>query len=128
MDNLVSIIVPVYNTDEYALQSCVESICKQTYEAIEIIIVDDGSNEVTRTICDNLLKKDERIKVYHKKNGGVSKARNYGTFQASGNYIMYVDSDDLRKVSQKGVYTTITNLLLPFLFILCNSFPLDYSR
>ena len=95
MRDLVSIIVPVYNTDENVLQSCVDSLCNQTYSAIEIVIVDDGSKAVTRNICDSLLKKDDRIKVFHKENGGVSKARNYGTSQACGSYIMYMDSDDL---------------------------------
>ncbi len=94
MNDLVSIIVPVYNTDEYVLQSFVDSLCKQRYTAIEIIIVDDGSNEATRTICDSLLKKDDRIKVFHKENGGVSKARNFGACQACGKYMMYVDSDE----------------------------------
>ena len=95
MRKLVSIIVPVYNTEEELLKTCINSLCKQTYEAIEIIIVDDGSNKVIRMACDTLATSDSRIRVIHKENGGVSRARNIGTHEAIGEYIMYMDSDDL---------------------------------
>lgn len=89
----VSIIIPVYNVDKY-LQKCVESVVKQTYNNIEIILVDDGSTDQSGFICDKWEEKDCRIKVIHKVNGGLSSARNEGNKHASGNYILYLDSDD----------------------------------
>lgn len=89
----ISIIIPVYNTGNY-LRKCVESIVVQTYENIEIIIVDDGSTKLTADICDELATKDKRIRVFHKKNEGVSIARNLGLKMATGSYIGFVDSDD----------------------------------
>lgn len=90
---LISIIVPVYNIKEY-LPRCVETLCGQTYENIEILLVDDGSTDGTGELCDQLGRKDSRIKVFHKENGGSSSARNYGIERASGAYIGFVDSDD----------------------------------
>ena len=90
---LVSVIVPVYNVRQY-LARCINSILVQIYENIEIILVDDGSTDGSGEICDEYAKKDERIKVYHKENGGLSDARNYGIERASGEYITFVDSDD----------------------------------
>ena len=90
---LISIIVPVYNVEKY-LQKCIESIINQTYTNIEIILVDDGSNDKCPKICDEYLKKDNRISAFHKKNGGLSDARNYGIKEAKGEYISFVDSDD----------------------------------
>lgn len=89
----VSIIVPVYNTEKY-LTMCIESLTKQTLKEIEIIIVDDGSKEECATLCDELAKNDERIKVIHKHNEGQGIARNYGIEVSSGEYIGFVDSDD----------------------------------
>lgn len=89
----VSIIIPVYNTGKY-LYKCVESLLNQTLHDIEIIIVDDGSLEETAAICDELASKDNRIKVFHKQNEGVSIARNYALQQVTGTYIGFVDSDD----------------------------------
>ena len=91
---LVSIIVPVYKVEEY-LERCIESIIKQTYKEIEIILVDDGSPDNCPIICDKWAKKDKRIKVIHKKNGGVSSARNAGLDNATGEFIGFVDSDDV---------------------------------
>ena len=93
MKPLVSIVVPVYNVKEY-LPKCLESLARQSYEQIEIIIVNDGSSDGSGEICDEFAKKDTRAKVFHKKNGGLSSARNYGIKKAKGKYICLVDSDD----------------------------------
>lgn len=90
---LVSVIVAVYNIEEY-LPRCLESILAQTYKNLEIILVDDGSADHSGSICDAYAKKDERITVIHKKNGGLSDARNAGLEEASGDYIGFVDGDD----------------------------------
>lgn len=92
-DNKISIIVPVYKVEQY-LERCVNSLINQTYKNIEIILVDDGSPDQCPQICDEYAKKDERIKVLHKKNGGLSDARNAGLEVATGEYIAFVDSDD----------------------------------
>ncbi|MBR2708884.1 glycosyltransferase family 2 protein [Candidatus Saccharibacteria bacterium] len=96
MKPLVSIIVPVYNVGEYVLK-CLESLTNQSYERIEIIAVDDGSTDGSGETCDEFAKKDKRIKVFHKKNGGLSSARNFGIKKAKGDYICLVDSDDYVK-------------------------------
>ena len=93
MNDLISVIVPVYNVEKY-LERCIQSICNQTYKALEIILVNDGSTDSSGYICDQYAKADSRIKVIHKKNGGLSDARNYGIDLASGDYIAFVDSDD----------------------------------
>ena len=92
-DHLVSIIVPIYNTEKY-LRRCIESIIGQTLDNIEIILVDDGSNDGSSSICDEYYHKDKRIKVIHKENGGVSSARNKGIEVSTGRYIGFIDSDD----------------------------------
>lgn len=89
----VSIIVPVYGTEKY-LPACIESLCKQTYTRIQIILVDDQSPDKCPQICDLYADKDPRIKVIHQKNAGVSGARNAGMDLATGEYIVFVDSDD----------------------------------
>ncbi len=90
---LISIIVPIYKVEKY-LDACVQSIVDQTYANLEIILVDDASPDDCPQICDKWLKKDSRIKVLHKENGGVSSARNSGIDIANGKYIMFVDGDD----------------------------------
>ncbi len=90
---IVSIIIPVYNTGPY-LKRCIDSISSQTLRDIEIIIVDDGSEQLTAELCDQLASEDSRIRVLHKKNEGVSVARNVGMSIAIGEYIGFVDSDD----------------------------------
>lgn len=90
---LISVIVPVYNIEKY-LPRCIESIRKQTYNNLEIILVNDGSTDTSGTICDEFAKKDERIRVIHKENGGSSSARNAGIENAKGEYLGFVDSDD----------------------------------
>lgn len=92
--DLISIIVPVYNVEIY-LTECVRSILNQTYKNIEILLIDDGSSDNSGVLCENLAKQDDRIKVFHKENGGLSDARNYGIEKAVGEFIMFVDSDDL---------------------------------
>lgn len=93
MKDLISIIVPVYKVEKY-LNKCVDSIINQTYKNLEIILVDDGSPDRCPQICDEYTKKDNRIKVIHKKNGGLSDARNIGIDNSTGEYIMFIDSDD----------------------------------
>ncbi len=89
----ISVIVPVYNVEKY-LNRCVDSILNQTFEDFELILVNDGSPDNCGNICDEYAQKDNRVKVIHKKNGGVSSARNAGIDTAQGEYIMFVDSDD----------------------------------
>jgi len=89
----VSIIVPVYNSEKY-LNKCIDSIISQTYSNIEILIIDDGSNDQSVNICHEYKKKDNRIKIIKEKHRGVSNARNVGLENASGDYILFVDSDD----------------------------------
>lgn len=89
----VSFIIPVYNVEKY-LEQCVDSILNQTYHDIEVVLVDDGSSDGSPMICDAYTKKDSRVKVIHKPNGGLSDARNAGLDVASGDYIIFVDSDD----------------------------------
>lgn len=89
----VSVIVPVYNVEKY-LDRCIESLIKQTYKDLEIILVDDGSPDNCGHLCDEWAKKDSRIVVYHKENGGLSDARNYGIDRCTGEYIAFADSDD----------------------------------
>ncbi len=89
----VSIIVPVYNIETY-LRHCIDSLIVQTLKEIEIILVDDGSTDSGGTICDEYADRDERIKVVHKTNGGLSDARNTGINLARGDFIGFVDGDD----------------------------------
>lgn len=91
--DLISIIVPIYKVEPY-LNKCVQSIVDQTYENLEIILVDDGSPDNCPAICDAWAAKDSRVKVIHKENGGLSDARNAGLAIAKGDYVAFVDSDD----------------------------------
>ena len=93
MNPLISVIVPIYNVEKY-LARCVDSIVNQTYKNLEIILVDDGSPDRCPQMCDDYAEKDSRIKVVHKKNGGLSDARNAGMAVATGEYISFIDSDD----------------------------------
>ena len=93
MDIKVSVIVPIYKVEKY-LDRCVKSIFAQTYENLEIILVDDGSPDNCPAMCDTYAASDGRVKVIHKENGGLSDARNFGMDAASGKYILFVDSDD----------------------------------
>ena len=93
MEKKVSVIVPVYRTLEW-LARCVQSITGQTYKNLEIILVDDGSPDSSGEICDEYSKRDSRVKAIHKKNAGVAAARNSGLKVATGEYCIFVDSDD----------------------------------
>lgn len=93
MDLKISVIIPVYKVEKY-LDRCVKSIVNQTYKNLEIILVDDGSPDSCPVLCDNWSIKDNRIKVIHKDNGGLSSARNLGLENASGDFVSFVDSDD----------------------------------
>lgn len=103
---LVSIVVPIYKVEPY-LEKCVESIRNQTYKNLEIILVDDGSPDKCGVMCDEYAEADPRIRVIHKQNGGLSDARNAGVERASGEYLLFVDSDDYidRELVEKAVKT-----------------------
>ena len=92
-DPLISVIVPIYNVEQY-LDKCINSILNQTYHNLEIILVDDGSPDNCGSICDQYSVMDQRVKVIHKQNGGLSDARNAGLDMANGDFIAFVDSDD----------------------------------
>ncbi|EPX11381.1 glycosyltransferase family 2 protein [Streptococcus agalactiae] len=89
----ISIIIPVYNVKKY-LNDCIQSVINQTYNNLEIILIDDGSTDGSGDYCDEIAKKDSRIFVYHKTNGGLSEARNVGIKISTGKYITFIDSDD----------------------------------
>ncbi len=93
MNSLITVIIPVYNVEKY-LPRCLDSVIHQSYKNLEIILVDDGSTDSSGAICDQYALRDNRIKVLHKSNGGLSSARNAGLHQAHGDYISFVDSDD----------------------------------
>lgn len=92
-ESIISVIVPVYNVEEY-LPRCVDSILAQTYQNLEVILVDDGTRDASDKICDDYAVKDPRVRVIHKENGGLSSARNAGMDIATGEYFGFVDSDD----------------------------------
>lgn len=104
----ISIIVPVYNVEQY-ITRCIESITSQTYRNIEILLIDDGSTDNSGNICDEYQKKDSRVMTFHKTNGGLSDARNYGIKHASGQYLCFVDSDDY--ISKHMVEILYNNLI-----------------
>lgn len=108
VQDTVSIIVPVYNVEDY-LQTCVRSLIDQTYQEIEILLVDDGSTDSSGALCDYLATLDTRIKVLHKENGGQAAARNYGLTFASGKWSAFVDSDDV--VSKSYIEELLTAAL-----------------
>src|SRR5690625_2935202 len=92
-DEIVSIIVPVFNAELY-LAECIQSICLQTHPHLEVILVNDGSTDKSGDICANFSKRDDRIHVIHQENKGPSAARNKGMQAASGTYVQFVDADD----------------------------------
>ena len=105
---VVSIIIPVYKVEDY-LAKCLDSVINQTYKELEIIVVDDGSPDKCPEICDEYAARDERVTVLHKKNGGQSSARNGGLSIASGDYCMFVDSDDY--LNHKAIETLLNYAL-----------------
>lgn len=106
--DLVSIIVPVYNVEKY-LEKCLDSLINQTYRNLQIILGDDGSRDGSGTICDRYAEQDNRIQVIHKKQSGVSAARNTGLEAAKGSYICFVDSDDW--IHEKMIETMYENMM-----------------
>ena len=104
---LISIIIPVYKVEKY-LEKCIQSVINQTYENLQIILVDDGSPDNCGKICDEYAERDQRIEVIHKSNGGLSDARNKGLEIAKGEYIGFVDSDDY---IEADMYEVLYNLL-----------------
>ena len=107
-EELISVIIPVYNVSKY-LEKCVRSVCEQSYQKLEIILVDDGSTDGSDTICDNLACEDSRIVVIHQENSGVSSARNAGLACSHGKYIGFVDGDDW---IDKDMYKILYELLV----------------
>lgn len=107
---LISVIIPVYNVEKY-LRECLDSVLAQTYKILEVILIDDGSTDFSGDICDEYINVDERIKVIHQKNAGLSEARNHGFDSATGEYVYFLDSDDwiqkdtLESLIQKGQET-----------------------
>ncbi|MBO5935010.1 MAG: glycosyltransferase family 2 protein [Clostridia bacterium] len=93
MKPLISVIVPIYNVEKY-LNKCIDSILNQTYENLEILLIDDGSTDSSAEICENYAKKDSRVKPYHKQNEGLSKTRNFAISVMTGDYYCFVDGDD----------------------------------
>ena len=118
---LVSVVVPVYNVEKY-LDRCVQSVVGQTYDNLEIILVDDGSTDGSAVICDNWASSDGRIKVIHKKNAGLGMARNSGMDSAGGKYIFFFDSDDYvdTKTVEKCVSTAEKNDSDAVIYALCD--------
>lgn len=105
----ITVVVPVYKVEKH-LNKCVESIVNQSYKKLEIILVDDGSPDNCGAMCDDMAKKDSRIKVIHKSNGGLSDARNAGIEAASGEYLMFVDSDDyIDETMCEKLYNSLIN-------------------
>ena len=104
----VCFIIPIYNVEKY-LEQCVDSVLNQTYQNIEVILVDDGSPDSCPAICDNYAQKDHRVKVVHKPNGGLSDARNAGFNVATGDYVIFMDSDDFW-VSKDELETLMTKV------------------
>ncbi|MDR2590997.1 MAG: glycosyltransferase [Oscillospiraceae bacterium] len=116
MNDLISVIIPVYNAEKY-LRRCVESIQKQSYSFLEIILINDGSTDRSSAICDELALEDKRIVVIHKENGGPSSARNAGLDSAKGEFIAFVDSDDeiehdMYEQMYKSIYETDSDICI----------------
>ena len=104
----ISIIIPVYNVETY-IRECLDSIIKQTFTQWECLLIDDGSPDKSGAICDEYVKLDSRFKVYHKHNGGVSSARNYGLEKAQGEWVTFIDSDDfISPTFLEGLYKPLT--------------------
>ena len=89
----VSVIIPVYNSEAF-LRQCIQSVIRQTYQNMEVLIIDDGSTDQSREVCEQFCRKDGRIRLYRQENKGVSSARNLGLEAAAGEYVFFLDSDD----------------------------------
>ena len=108
MNIVISIIIPVYNVEKW-LNKCIDSILVQSYKNFEIILVNDGSTDKSGDICDKYSKEDNRIKVFHNKNKGLSYSRNFGVKNSNGKYVMFVDSDDF--ISDINIIDKFINIL-----------------
>lgn len=104
---MISVIVPVYNAEKY-LQRCVDSILKQSFTDFELLLIDDGSHDRSGELCDEYGDKDNRVKAFHKENGGVSSARNVGLDNALGDWLTFVDADDT--LSRDFLYHMVTGI------------------
>ena len=105
----ISVIVPVYKVEKY-IHRCVDSILGQTFSDIQVILVDDGSPDTCGDICEEYARRDSRVRVIHKENGGLSDARNAGIPQADGKYIIFIDSDDFIEMDMlEYLYSNIRN-------------------
>ena len=128
---LISIIIPVYNTERY-LNCCIDSILSQTFTDFELLLIDDGSTDKSGDICDDYAQKDSRIRAFHKKNGGVSSARNMGLENAKGVWIAFVDSDDYLKNSYLNVLMSHTNedidLIISFPEVILKDYSIKLDR
>ena len=108
MNPVISIIIPVYNVEKW-LNKCIDSILSQSYENFEVILVNDGSTDKSKDICDQYSKEDKRVKVFHNKNKGLSYSRNFGVKNSNGKYVMFVDSDDF--ISDINIIDKFINIL-----------------
>lgn len=122
---LISVIIPVYNVEQY-LGKCVDSVICQTYRRLEILIIDDGSTDGCGRICDEYAEKDERIKVFHTENRGLSAARNLGLDEATGEYISFIDSDDWFEL--KAIETAVDAVIESKADIACFRFVREYKN
>lgn len=107
----ISVIVPVYNIEKEYLERCIKSICNQTYQNLEILLVDDGSTDGSGDVCDRFAKEDSRVRVFHKENGGSSSARNLAIREAKGEYIGFIDSDDY---IEPGMYALLAEAVTKY--------------
>lgn len=107
MSALISVIIPVYNNEKY-IERCISSICTNTYEELDIIIINDGSTDGSKNMCDKMETSDSRIRVFHRENSGVSYSRNFGMSVALGEYITFIDSDDY--VDRDYFYELLTTI------------------
>ena len=123
MEPLISVIVPVYRAEKY-LADCIESILRQSLSNFELLLIDDGSPDCSGIMCDIYCKKDTRIQVIHKENGGVSSARNMGLDHARGKYIVFVDSDDyLGENYLRDLCSDQQATVAPHTFVMCDYQP-----
>ena len=126
MNKLISIIVPVYNSENY-VEACINSVLKQTYQELEVILINDGSTDQSGEICERYKKIDKRVKVIHTLNQGIGATRNLGLSIASGEYLMFVDSDDM--IDATIVEELYTNLVEDDVDLaICNFYHYDTDR
>lgn len=109
----ISVIIPAYNVEKY-LDKCMNSVLNQSFTDFEVLLIDDGAKDSTVQLCDKYAEKDTRVKTYHKKNGGLSDARNYGLERISGKYVTFIDSDDcsIKTLSVLDVADNVSEYLL----------------